>query len=73
MRRPDRIVQGLLRHRFLVTSVHGSTWDGVLMEADPMTLVLRDATVIGTDGTKTKADGEILIPRADVAYMQRTG
>ena len=71
-RNPDRILRGLLRVRFLVTTHGGSTWDGLLMEVDERTIVLRDVKVIGTDGTETAADGEVLIPRSDVAYMQRT-
>jgi len=71
-RNPDRILQRLVRTRFLVATRTGATWDGVLMEADERSVVLRDAKVIGTDGTETPADGEVLIPRGDVAYMQRT-
>lgn len=70
--RPDRILQRLVRTRFLVTTHSGATWDGVLMEVDDRSLVLRDVKVIGRDGAETPADGEVLVPRGDVAYMQRT-
>jgi small nuclear ribonucleoprotein (snRNP)-like protein len=69
--RPDRIVRSSVRCRFLVTLKSGLTWDGILYEADVMTLVLRDAKAIGADGSKVEADSEVFLPRADVAYMQR--
>lgn len=76
MRRPDRIVQALLRHRFIVTTIDDQAWDGVLMEADERSLVLRDALAIvrKPDGAveRTPADGEVLLPRNRVAYIQRT-
>lgn len=69
--RPDRVVKSSLRSRFLITLKSGLTWDGVLYEADLNTLVLRDAAAIQADGSKTVADSEVFLPRADVAYMQR--
>ena len=72
--RPDRIMRGLIRYRFIVTMVDGQAFDGVVMEADDHSVVLRDAKALVTEGAQVKqvpADGEVVLPRARVAYMQR--
>jgi hypothetical protein len=70
--RSDRLVRQHLRTRFVVTTKTGLTWDGVLMDADANSLLLFDVESVGHDGTRTKADGQVYIPRGDVAYMQKT-
>lgn len=70
---PDRIIRRHVRSRFLITMTGGATWDGVLYEADDLTLVLRDASHINADGSKVAVDSELFLPRIDVAYMQRLG
>lgn len=69
--RSDRIVRRLLREQFVVTMKNGQTWQGVLTEADEHSLALMDVSEIAQDGTPTKADGQVFLPRADVAYIQR--
>lgn len=71
MPRSDRLVKRYLRSRFLITTPN-QTWDAVLMEVDDRSLLLVDAELVSADGTRTKADGQVFVPRADVAYMQRT-
>lgn len=68
--RRDRIVRSHLRYRLVVTTHEDATWDGVLMDADDGFLVLRDVEAVQKDGTRVSADGEVLIPRTDVAYIQ---
>lgn len=68
---PDRVVRGLVRSQFTITTHDGQTWQGVLIEVDETTLVLRQASVIDANGQNVAADGEVLLPRLDVAYMQR--
>lgn len=46
------------------------TWAGVLLEADDLTYRLADAGVVNPDQSITKADGQVFLPRNDVAYMQ---
>lgn len=72
--RRDRILRALVRRRFLITMVDGQTWDGVVMETDDYSVVLRDAHALTEKGPKVekvRADGEVVLPRARVAYMQR--
>lgn len=73
--RSDRILRALVRHRFVVTMVDDQTWHGVVMEVDERTITLRDVSAVIREGETVKrvpADGEVLLPRARVAYMQRT-
>lgn len=71
MFRPDRIVRRLLRVEFLVEMKTGQTWRGVLVEADEHTLSLLSASHITRDGA-VPVDGQLFLPRADVAFIQRT-
>lgn len=72
--RPDRVMRGLLRDRFIITMTDGQAWDGLLMEVDDRSVVIREAVALTTEGatvTRTPADGEVILPRGRVAYMQR--
>lgn len=69
--RSDRLVRKHLRARFIVTMKSGDTWSGVLVDADRLTFCLADVSAISPDGQSTPADGQVFLPRADVAYMQR--
>lgn len=68
--RRDRILRALVRHPFIVTMTDGQTWRGVVMDADDRTVVLRQAEAVGRDGDAVEADGEVLLPRHAIAYMQ---
>jgi hypothetical protein len=70
--RPDRVVRQHLRTKFLITTKAGMTWEAILMDADQTSLMLFDAVAIGPDGSRTKADGQVFLPRGDVAYMQKS-
>lgn len=72
MARADRLVRQYLRDRFVITTKSGVTWSALLLDVDQTSLLLGDVEQIATDGTATKADGQVFLPRADVAYMQRT-
>lgn len=69
--RRDRIVRGHLRYRLVITTHDGATWDGIVMDVDDRMIVLREAIAVQKDGNRVPADGEVLLPREDVAYMQR--
>lgn len=68
--RRDRILRSHLRYRVVVTMRDGATWDGVVMDADDRTLILRDVEAVQPDKSRVAADGEVLIPRDQVAYVQ---
>ena len=68
--RRDRVLRGLVRYRMVVTMLDDATWDGLLIDVDDRTIVLRDVAAIQKDGTRVPADGEVLLSRSDVAYVQ---
>jgi hypothetical protein len=66
----DRLVRHRLRELFVVTMLDGSGWRGVLYAADDSTVVLREAEAM-SDNARGPVDGELLLPRDHIAYMQR--
>ena len=70
--RHDRLLRAHLRDRFVVTLRSGESFDGLLVDADDKTVRLVDSYAL--DGkNRVKVDGEMFIPREQVAYMQRPG
>jgi small nuclear ribonucleoprotein (snRNP)-like protein len=68
----DRLMRGRERHEVVVTMRSGATYKGVLFEADSRSLVLRNAEAWGHNGDgRTAVDGELLLARADVEFLQR--
>lgn len=65
--RPEAVVRRHVRRKCLVTLKDGQAFSGVLWEADRRLIVLRDATVAETG---VPVDGEVLLHRSDVAYVQ---
>jgi len=70
VRRPDRLVSGLYVRRLVVTTKAGEAFEGLLVGSDDRSVVLRQAVALGDDGGRLPIDGELLIPRSEVAYMQ---
>lgn len=67
---PSRIVRGLFREEIVATLKTGETFKGVLVAADAHALVLREAHQLAERGS-VPVDGELLLPRADIRYLQR--
>lgn len=68
----DAIVRRALRERFVFTLKTGETFDGLLLDADEKTYRLGDSWAI--DGkNRVRVDGELFLPRLEVAYLQRPG
>jgi small nuclear ribonucleoprotein (snRNP)-like protein len=68
-----RLIREHLRKRVIVTLKSGEAFGGVLFSADSEALVLREAVLLevnGTDRAAQPVDGELLVLRADVAYLQ---
>lgn len=61
-----------LRKAALVTLKTGETFRGVLFDADRDCLVLRNCQVleVGGDRVPQPVDGEVLILRTDVSFVQ---
>jgi small nuclear ribonucleoprotein (snRNP)-like protein len=60
------------RRRVLVTLKSGESFAGVLLEVDHQALVLRQAEALGVGENRTNVavDGEVVILRPDVAFIQ---
>jgi small nuclear ribonucleoprotein (snRNP)-like protein len=68
----DRLLRRRARETVVVTMRSGATYKGVLFEADGKSLVLRNAEAWGHNGDgRTAVDGELLLARADVEFVQR--
>jgi small nuclear ribonucleoprotein (snRNP)-like protein len=68
-----RLIREHLRKRVIVTLKTGEAFGGVLFSADSEALVLREAVLLeasGTDRAPQSVDGELLVLRADLAYLQ---
>lgn len=71
MRGRDSLLRDRLRERFVVTLVTGESFTGLLGEVDDRTVVLLDASVLRPDGAALPVDGELILRRDAVAYMQK--
>lgn len=65
----ETLLKRLVRRRCLVSCKDGQTFSGVLWDADRGCIVLKAATVVGDAGSAA-VDGEVLILRADVSFIQ---
>jgi small nuclear ribonucleoprotein (snRNP)-like protein len=67
----SRLLRQRLLRRVLVTLKSGASFAGVLYAADRETLILRNAQQLDVpDQGAVPADGEMLLFRADVDFMQ---
>lgn len=66
----DRLVRRRVRKRLVVTLKTGETIGGVLVDGDRWSYVFRQAQMLGGDSA-VPVDGELIVARADVAYIQK--
>lgn len=61
-----------VRRRAIVTLKTGDAFSGVIYDVDAEAIVLREAEALGAGEKRTNlvVDGEVLILRPDVAYVQ---
>ena len=67
----DRLLKSRLREVFVITLDDGSAWKGLLYAVDDRSLILRDAEALTSEQAGVLVDGELVLPRDRVAYMQR--
>lgn len=65
-----RLIRQHLRRKALITLKSGHSFGGVLYEADPECVILRNAEAIGVTDTPVPVDGEVLILRSDIDFVQ---
>lgn len=61
----------LVRERVVVNLVDGSGFTGVVWAHHGRLVVLRDATTVDRDGRQTPVDGEAIIERHRILWVQR--
>lgn len=66
----DRLLKDHLRHRYVVTLKSGETFDGLLDRWDEQTVELVNPYAV-TEQARVEVDGTLVLPRANIAYMQR--
>lgn len=70
-RRDGTVLPGRVHQAVIVTLKSGDGYRGVLFESDRYAMVLRNAEALNPDGTRVMVDGEFIVLRADIAYLQR--
>lgn len=71
----NRIIRSHLRRAVVVTLKTGEGFHGVLFDADPEAIVIRNCAAVetsGSDRVPVPVDGELVVLRQDVAYLQFT-
>lgn len=58
------------KRRVVVTLHDGSSWAGVLLDADRDVLVVVQAEFLHPDGNPVPADGEVILLRSEVRFLQ---
>ena len=72
--RTDRVLKSLIKEKFLVSMVDGTAIEGLLIDADDKIIHLANCEQVVVNDSSTnrfKVDGQVLIPRTNVLYMQK--
>lgn len=70
-RRANRLIADLIAVKVIVTQTDGAAFAGLVADLDKGWLKLREAEQLGPQGSRVGVDGELLIPRERLAYIQR--
>lgn len=67
-----RLLRQRLRHKVILCLKSGESFSGVLFDADRESVILREASLLGAGerGSNVVVDGELLVLRSDVSYLQ---
>lgn len=68
-RAPGRVLRRLERHRCVVSTTDGQSFEGILWEADREVLVLVNAE-LRVGQVSQPVDGELVIERARIVFLQ---
>ena len=73
IRSRDRLLRERLCDKVVVTLKTGASFGGVLFKADDKALVLRDTQALGVGpvGDHLAVDGELILFRTDIDFLQR--
>lgn len=65
-----RLLRQRLRRNTIVTLKDGQAFSGVLFDVDAESIILRNSTSVGDQGERVVVDGELLLLRPDVSFIQ---
>lgn len=73
LRGHDRLLRERLCDKVVVTLKTGTAFGGLLFEVDDRVVVLRDTQALGAghNGDHVVVDGELVLFRSDIEYLQR--
>jgi hypothetical protein len=69
--RAQKLIADRLAVRVIVTQTDGQAFAGIIADLDDGWLLLRETEQLGPQGSRVAVDGELLIPRERIAYIQR--
>ena len=69
--RSQKLIADRLAVRVIVTQDDGTSFAGLIADLDDGWVLLREAEHLGPQNSRVALDGELLIPRERVAYIQR--
>jgi ABC-type Fe3+-siderophore transport system permease subunit len=69
----DRLLRERMCDKVVATLKTGAAFSGVLFKVDGQALILRDTQALGAGpgGDHLAVDGELILFRADIEYLQR--
>jgi hypothetical protein len=70
-RRANKLIADRLAVRVIVTQHDGQSFAGLIADTDDNWLLLREAESLGPQGSRVAVDGELLLPRDRIAFIQR--
>lgn len=72
VRSTDLLIRRQLRRQVVVELQSGETFRGLLVAADARTILMTRVELLRSEqAASVSVDGDLLIPRGDVKYMQR--
>lgn len=70
-RAANRLIADRLAVKVIVTQKGGAAFAGVITDLDDGWLLLREAESLGPQGSRVGVDGELLLPRDCIDFIQR--
>lgn len=67
----ERVLRGRHRRKVIITCKDGGSWRGVLWQSDRRMVVLRNTDRLSSSDGSVAVDGEVLLHRADIEFLQR--
>jgi hypothetical protein len=68
--RAQKLIADRLAVRVVVTQADGQAFAGMIADLDDGWLLLREAEQLGPQGSRVAVDGELLLPRDRIAFIQ---